>query len=161
MAYGNGYGQGGNSNGSNGSSGYGGQGGQAGYGGGGGYGAPQQNGGNGQGGGHGGAQGGNAGGNEGAPRADWGWDKDRPYASRSENVGNFALNFTEFKGVPLKDLADNDRALLLFDWLSSKPDFKGLAAKMLAIFLHRPEVAARLDAAIAAKRANYRNQQNG
>jgi hypothetical protein len=71
------------------------------------------------------------------------------------------LKFSRFKDVPLGELAQDDEALLFFDWLRMKPDFTGIARDFVTVFLHRPEIAARLDAAITAKRANARNRQNG
>lgn len=127
------------------------------YQGGGGYGQGAGNGGPGQAGGPGG---GNPGGGGGSSLPE-GFDKENPYKSRVEACLNFTMRFSRYKDVKLGELAQDDEALLFFDWLRMKPDFTGIARDMVTVFLHRPEVAARLDAAIAAKRANARNRQNG
>jgi hypothetical protein len=167
MGYGSGYGQGGNGgqygNGggygspSGGNAGYGGsygqgQGGGGNNGGGGGYGSGPQGGGAPNGGGYGGAPRGTGGGTS-LPAS---FDKDNPYKSRIEACLDFEMKFSRYKGRKLGELAQDGEALLFFDWLRAKPDFNGIARDMVTVFLHRPEIAATLDAAIQAKRANAR-----
>jgi hypothetical protein len=158
---GNGGGQGGGNRGYGG--GYGqGQGGGANYGGGGSYGSGPQGGGAPNGGGYGGSPQGNGGGNGGGGSSlPEGFNKDNPYKSRIEACLNFEMRFSRYKGAKLGDLREDDEALLFFDWLRQKQDFTGIARDMVTVFLHRPEVAARLDAAIQTKRANARNRNNG
>jgi hypothetical protein len=165
---GSGYGNGGGYGGQGGS--YGGnrggygqsQGGRNDYGGGGGYGSGPQGGGAPNGGGYGGPPQGNGGGNGGGGGSSLpdGFDKERPYTSRIDACLNFVMRFSRYRDAKLGDLREDDEALLFFDWLRQKQDFHGIARDMVTVFLHRPEVAARLDAAIQAKRANARNRQS-
>jgi hypothetical protein len=99
---------------------------------------------------YGGSRGGGAGGTKPAVE---GFDASRPYTSRVESCGNYAMRFGKYKDATLGQLADDDEALLYLDWLRSKEDFTGLSRDYVTIFLHQPAIAERLDAAIQAKRA--------
>jgi hypothetical protein len=110
--------------------------------------------GSGQGGGNGGGRSGGGGGSS-LPQ---GFDKDRPYTSRIEACGDFALKFTRYADVKLNDLKDDPDALLFLDWLRSRENFNGVAKDFVTIFLHKPEIAVRLDSAIQEKREKARNR---